>query len=345
MEKHISIIIPTYNMEAYIGKCLDSLLISEFDQVEVWVVNDGSKDRSSEIAHSYADRYPDSIHVLDKPNGNYGSCINAALPLCTGRYVKVLDADDTFDTAVFSQFVEKLRECEEDVVVTAFSIVDEKGNLKKIVSFEKYFRRSKSNVLNFKDALKSGFLNNPKMHAIAYHIGVFSRFNYKQTEGISFTDTEWASHPLTYCHSIRYLSGNPLYKYLLGREGQSVDPAKFEKQLNDYLKVFENRLQFIEKQNINADQKLFLNNFLIQNHCYIYAKNDHSTLALETIEAYDLRLKEKYPEFYEILGREGCYPLSNFRFIKQWRKSAYSPNMPLPLLTRIMISLRVRLFK
>lgn len=66
-------------MEAYIGKCLDSLLIPEFDQVEVLVVNDGSKDRSSEIAHSYAERYPDSIRVIDKPNGNYGSCINAAL--------------------------------------------------------------------------------------------------------------------------------------------------------------------------------------------------------------------------------------------------------------------------
>ena len=85
MEKQISIIIPTYNMEAYIGKCLDSLLIPEFDQVEVLVVNDGSKDRSSEIAHRYADRYPDSIRVIDKPNGNYCSCINAALPQCTGR--------------------------------------------------------------------------------------------------------------------------------------------------------------------------------------------------------------------------------------------------------------------
>ena len=73
MEKQISIIIPTYNMEAYIGKCLDSLLIPEFDAVEVLVVNDGSKDRSSEIAHSYADRYPGSIRVIDKPNGNSGS--------------------------------------------------------------------------------------------------------------------------------------------------------------------------------------------------------------------------------------------------------------------------------
>lgn len=104
MEKQISIIIPTYNMEKYIGQCLDSLLIPEFDEVEILVVNDGYKDRSSEIAHSYANRYPDSIRVIDKSNGNYGSCINAALPVATGRYVKILDADDSFDTAEISKF-------------------------------------------------------------------------------------------------------------------------------------------------------------------------------------------------------------------------------------------------
>ncbi|MDE5929626.1 MAG: glycosyltransferase family 2 protein, partial [Muribaculaceae bacterium] len=129
MEKQISIIIPTYNMEKYIGKCLDSLLTPEFEQVEVLVVNDGSKDRSSEIAHGYADRYSGSIRVIDKPNGNYGSCINAALPLATGRYVKVLDADDTFDTEAFSELVRMLADIDDDVVVTPFTVVDTDGNI------------------------------------------------------------------------------------------------------------------------------------------------------------------------------------------------------------------------
>jgi len=67
MEKQITIIIPTYNMERYIGKCIESLLIPELNEVEVLVVNDGSRDNSSAIAHNYADRYPDSIKVIDKP--------------------------------------------------------------------------------------------------------------------------------------------------------------------------------------------------------------------------------------------------------------------------------------
>lgn len=64
MEKQISIIIPTYNMEKYLGKCLDSLLIPEIDAIEIIVVNDGSKDRSLEIACDYVKRYPNSIRII-----------------------------------------------------------------------------------------------------------------------------------------------------------------------------------------------------------------------------------------------------------------------------------------
>ena len=81
MDKILSIIVPTYNMEKYLQNCLDSLLLSEkqMQDYEVWIINDGSKDRSSEIAHSYELRYPDTFRVVDKNNGNYGSCINCGL--------------------------------------------------------------------------------------------------------------------------------------------------------------------------------------------------------------------------------------------------------------------------
>ena len=86
-------------MESLLPRCLDSLIINKnLEKLEVWVVNDGSKDRSSVIGHQYEERYPGVINVIDKPNGNYGSCINAALPKCTGKYVKILDSDDSFDT-------------------------------------------------------------------------------------------------------------------------------------------------------------------------------------------------------------------------------------------------------
>ena len=94
--KILSIIVPSYNMEAYLPKCLRGLVIDDKEllgKLDVIVVNDGSKDRTSEIAHSFETKYPGVFRVIDKTNGHYGSCINAALPVAEGEYVKILDAD------------------------------------------------------------------------------------------------------------------------------------------------------------------------------------------------------------------------------------------------------------
>ena len=84
MEKILSIVIPTYNMEKYIGKCLKSLIIPEIDLLDIMVINDGSKDTSSQVAREIAKEYSSSIRVIDTENGNYGSCINKGLSLVCG---------------------------------------------------------------------------------------------------------------------------------------------------------------------------------------------------------------------------------------------------------------------
>ena len=119
MVKVLSVIIPTYNMESLLGECLDSLLVHKnLDKLDILVVNDGSKDKSSQIAHDYEHKYPGVITVIDKENGNYGSCINAVLPLAQGKYVKVLDADDKFNTINLDLFLNLLGDIESDLVLT-----------------------------------------------------------------------------------------------------------------------------------------------------------------------------------------------------------------------------------
>ena len=96
-DKILSLVVPTYNMEKYLPACLDSVtdeLIG--DSLEVIVVNDGSTDRSPDIIRQYEQKRPDLIKVIDKPNGHYGSCVNAGLAVATGKYFKILDADDWF---------------------------------------------------------------------------------------------------------------------------------------------------------------------------------------------------------------------------------------------------------
>ena len=112
MNKILTIVIPTYNMEKYLDKCLTSLVIEDRElmkQLEILVVIDGSKDRSSEIAHAYQVRYPQTFIVIDKENGNYGSCINRGLKEAAGKYIKVLDADDCYNSKSLQQHLELLR--------------------------------------------------------------------------------------------------------------------------------------------------------------------------------------------------------------------------------------------
>ena len=119
MSKILSIIIPTYNMEAYLHKCLNSLIVSNNEllkQLEVLVINDGSKDSSSAIAHEYELKYPQSFRVIDKENGNYGSCVNIGLKDASGKYVKILDSDDYFEKDSLSVFIKLLTNIDVDCI-------------------------------------------------------------------------------------------------------------------------------------------------------------------------------------------------------------------------------------
>ena len=111
MEKLLTLIVPTYNMEQYLERCLTSLIIDsdQMDLMQVLVINDGSKDRSSEIAHSFEDKYPHTYTVIDKENGNYGSCFNCGIELALGKFIRLLDADDWFNAEGLSEFINHLK--------------------------------------------------------------------------------------------------------------------------------------------------------------------------------------------------------------------------------------------
>lgn len=228
-------------MEKYLRRCLDSLIVKEnFEMLEVWVVNDGSKDNSSAIAHEYADKYPTVFYVIDKPNGNYGSCINAALPRCTGKYVKVLDSDDWFYTKSLQDYLKTLHDFVEiDMFVTNYSEVY--GGKNKIVD------RNAINCdfLEIYDFAKYDFAQNKNehmlvMHAITYRTQFLRDINYMQQTGISYTDIEFDLIPMEFIQKFAFVDLN-LYQYLLGREGQTVSQGVSSKSLGAYQKIY-NRL-------------------------------------------------------------------------------------------------------
>ena len=116
--KALTILIPVYNTEKYIKRCLDSLIVSEImDDIEILVVNDGGKDHSVEIIQKYVDSYPETVRLIDKENGGHGSTINAGIKEAKGKYFRVLDSDDWFNSTDFVKFVNRLKSEDADLVV------------------------------------------------------------------------------------------------------------------------------------------------------------------------------------------------------------------------------------
>lgn len=320
-------------MEAYIEKCISSLIIPEFSDVEVLVVNDGSKDRSSLLAHSFEMKYPESIRVIDKPNGNYGSCINAALPLASARYVKILDADDTFSTDDFSELVKELPKLDDDLILTSFVVVDENNNETRRNSIKNWGEPIDVSISG-NDLFRILSSNFAAMHNIIYNRRIFERLHYSQSEGISYTDSEWATIPISYCRSLRF-KDIYLYRYLIGREGQTMDPVQYINRYDHVIKVLD-KISQTSKEDRN-NELLFIRALRFHAIGYYEASRYNSERIMNLIRDYDEKLAIKNPDLYKAMYNFSLYPGSSYSFIRHLRQKGYPKNLKLSLFSRVGI--------
>ena len=256
MEKLLSIIVPSYNMEKYLPNGLGSLVVPDAEllqSLDVIVVNDGSKDRTSEIAHGFAAKYPGVFRVIDKANGNYGSCINAALPLAQGRFVKILDADDSYDTAAFERYLRVVAAlpATTDVVFNDYVYVNQAGRVTKTESLP----FSTDTAFGIEGIL--GYDCWIGMHAVAYRTALLREIGFRQTEGISYTDTEWAIFPVAFARDIRYIPES-VYRYLFGRAGQTMEEKTRVRGAWMHDRILEKLFQWLDTATCTPEGRIYL---------------------------------------------------------------------------------------
>ena len=320
MEKNkvLTIIIPTYNMEKYLHKCLDSLIVSEgnMPRLEVLVVNDGSKDASSQIAHEYEVKYPQTFRVIDKENGNYGSCVNRGLKEAMGKYVKVLDADDYFDTSEFEKAIDFLSENDYDLVLTDYNKVDEDGHVEKM--FELPIPHN--TPLAFKEIL--GFsARRMHMHRIFYQTDKLRAIGYHQTEGMSYTDQEWMGEPMATVETFYYMD-ICLYQYLVGREGQTIDPKVMLKSIKQYMHAIYVLTEFYNKFKGDEEHKKYIWHRLEGQLWEVYRPLlcETKNIELTSLFEFDNKIKEMNSDIYA-LG--DIYSVGKIKVVTRWRKKRY----------------------
>ena len=239
MNKLLSVCIPSYNMEQYLRRCVESLLIPSLDKLEILIVNDGSKDHTLAIAREYAQKYPASIVVIDKANGHYGSTVNAALQVAKGNYFRILDADDWFDTEALESLMQKLESCEADCVFTNFMIHDY-NKKQEIPIRDKQMRYNTMHHL-YEEPLRNIGLN---MHQLTYSLRFLKSINYVQTEGVCYTDTEYIFYPLSQAHTL-IAYDLYLYQYYLGREDQSMSLSSLKRNISHRWPIIHRMLSLI----------------------------------------------------------------------------------------------------
>lgn len=323
MEKILSLIIPSYNMEKYIERCLLSLVCQHMDRMEVLVINDGSKDRTSEIAHRFQDKYPGTFIVIDKQNGNYGSCVNKGLSMATGKYIKVLDADDSFENNNFDKFLVFLSENDADLVISDYVITNMEGK----ITTERTFPYETSTSLPIdKVCITKDFLG-LAMHALAYNRRVFNGLDYKQTEGISYTDQEWIFLPMTKVETVVYFN-QVVYRYFLGRPGQTMNANVIAKSLSHYDKIMVNRLNVVLKSKflVSDNMKTYLLHKSLLLASFIYrATLLRKLYPLERLIEMDKLIEKSYPMLYKALAAEKMKG-ADYYYIQAFRKRhQYAP--------------------
>lgn len=321
--KTLTIAIPAYNMEHYLGRCLDSICDQNvINKIEILVINDGSTDKTLKIAQNYKSTFPDSIKIIDKPNGGWGSAINMAITYATGEYFKILDSDDWFDTKSLYDFCDLLSNVDADLIATSFSYVyddqTEKNDIYeekicgKVTSFSKYL-------------IDNNFNKHIPMAAITYKTELLKNHNIELCKRY-YADIDYNLTPLIYVDTI-YFSNIILYKYYIGRDGQSTSLSGYKNHLLDYMNMCKKIISFYSQNESKIKNEIIKETYIIdccnviQFMYYIFLSpiyNVNIKDNLGVLIQFDNYLKYNSPIMYKKTGRFCIKKI--IPYISIWRK-------------------------
>ena len=239
----VSVIVPVYNTEKYLEKCLDSIVNQDFDDYEIIIVNDGSTDNSFKIINKYVDKY-DNIKAFTKQNGGLSSARNFGIAKSSGKYLMFIDSDDYIEKTMIKKMYESVINNKSDIVVCEFSYVYDDG--RKI--------RSYSN-LDYTDIAQKKYLLTPPMAPIRLIKKDLFK-NIKFTEGIYYEDLELCPKLVIYAKKISFVNES-LYNYLM-RESSIMHQNSFNDKLLDIYKVLDSNYKVLVKDYYDEIEYMYI---------------------------------------------------------------------------------------
>lgn len=201
--------------------------------LDVIIIDDGSTDGTAALAQAFVQAHPGSFRLVSKVNGGYGSTLNTAVELASGRYFRTLDCDDWFDTNALQTLLRRLQNCTADAVYTNYRTVQENGNGKAFDVCCKFDTNRVYAVGEVQQATPDLCM---EMHALTLCTKTLRAAWRPMPEHCSYTDMGYTFVGMAAAQTICFVPV-VLYQYRLGRDGQSVSMASYRAHTQDYIRV------------------------------------------------------------------------------------------------------------
>ena len=309
--KSLTISVAAYNSEGWLSRCLDSFLVPEIlDQLEVIIVNDGSTDKTKEIAEEYCRRYPVSFSLVNKKNGGHGSTINTSIRLAKGKYYKLVDSDDWVDKEGLKTLVFFLKKTDADLVLNRFYETPgpgEKKHLRSCIDREKSGLEEKK-VYPVADVCE--VIDPTMMHGMTFRTDVLKRGWIDISEHCFYVDTEFVFFNIAKVRSVA-VSDTPVYYYLNASEVQSMNPYNISRHIDEMIHVKKRIESFyaIRSKTLLIENKTILDSMLSMEvpgtYRFIMSMDDHVKSKHKFI-AFDKWQQKKFRNIYLQIKNDGC---------------------------------------
>lgn len=279
--KELSIIVPVYNVEPYIKRCVDSLLNQNCKSYEIILVDDGAKDKSPEICDEYAKKHPDLIKVIHKKNGGLSSARNCGLKEAIGKYVWFIDGDDFVENNCLRKAMKQLKAND----ILCFNFIDYYETHSSMVStFDK----------NIKDLQKRYLVATPSACNKIIKRSLLTTNQIEFPIGLLYEDLATMPSLCQYTDKIVFID-DAYYNYYQ-REGSIMHQQSYNKKLEDIfesLETLKNRFSIDAKEKYKEEIEFLFIWHLLKNGSLRFLDYNKYDIINRIVSL----IKEDYPEW------------------------------------------------
>ncbi|HIW22004.1 MAG TPA: glycosyltransferase family 2 protein [Candidatus Dorea intestinavium] len=262
--KYITFAIPSYNSADYMERAIESLLPGGED-IEIIIVNDGSTDRTSKIAHLYEKKYPTIIRAIDQENGGHGEAVNMGLAKARGLYFKVVDSDDWVDKNALLAILAFIKTITEenkslDMLISNYVYEKEGAPHKKTVHYRNVLPQGE--MFGWDDIGSFHIDQYILMHSVIYKTQLLKMIGLQLPKHTFYVDNIYVYQPLPFVQKMYYLDVD-FYRYYIGRADQSVNEKVMINRVDQQIFVTKTMIRMYQLKNIPSKKlRKYMLNYL-----------------------------------------------------------------------------------